>query len=92
MIIKKTTKNTEHLSNYVIDKSRRHCVYYLPNEHYIGITSQLKPEARINKHRFLGMNCNDWIILREFTSREAARHYENLWHSYLGANGINLNN
>ena len=82
----KGVKPIGHLSD-----DRDHHVYYLPEEHYVGVTSQIEPNRRINKLRGHGFNVDGWKILRTFNTREEARHFENLWHSYLGANGVNLN-
>jgi hypothetical protein len=87
--MKKTTKNQEHLADYFHRKL--HYVYYLPEEHYVGVTSQKYPCARINKHNFLGFNTDNWYILNVFETREEARHLENMFHSYMGCNGVNLN-
>lgn len=87
--MKKTTKNIEHKADYFHRKL--HYVYYLPEEHYVGVTSQVNPYCRINKHQFLGFNVKGWTILNVFETREEARHLENMFHSYMGCNGINLN-
>ena len=77
-----------HLSD-----DRRHFVYYLPREHYVGITSQKYPSQRVcNLKQRTGMDITGWRVLQVFNTREEARHYENMWHSWLGANGININN
>ena len=87
--MKKSTKGVEPVRHLRDD--RIHWVYYLPEEHYVGVSSQINPRFRIYKQRQLGMNTDGYKILKGFKTREDARHYENLWHSWLGANGINLN-
>lgn len=87
--MKKTTKGLEHNAEFF--HRELHYVYYLPNEHYIGITSQKNPYYRINKHKFLGLNTDGWFVINVFSTREEARHLENMLHSYMGFNGINLN-
>ena len=63
-------------------------VYYLPEEHYAGITFMLSD--RMVTHRQHGMNTEGCKILAEYKDKAEARHHENLLHSWMGMNGINM--
>ena len=45
-------------------------VYYIPEEHYVGITENLY--ERIQKHKSLGKNIEGYRILKEFNTRQEA--------------------
>ena len=62
-------------------------VYYLPEEHYVGVTWDVP--NRVRMHRNAGSNIEGWRVLSCHATRIEARHKENLWHSWLGCNGIN---
>ena len=72
------------------DEERVHKVYYLPKEHYIGVTSQKYVSTRVNNHRQSGLDTEGYRTLSVHKTREEARHRENLWHSWLGCNGMDV--
>jgi len=45
-------------------KSGKYYVYYLPEEHYIGITDH--PKGRISRHKYVGKITDCWEIVAEF--------------------------
>ena len=63
-------------------------VYYIPNEHYCGVTSN--PQARMASHKHKGMDIEGWRVLSCHDTFIEARHQENLFHSMMGMNGIDL--
>ena len=67
-------------------KIDHYIVYYLPEEHYVGITNH--PKDRMSNHRRGGKNINGWRVLYATECRTDARHHENLFHSVLMCNGI----
>lgn len=63
-------------------------VYYLPNEHYVGITNQ--PKQRMADHKCHGnRNTEDWIVLYCTEDKYNARIIENRFHD-MGFNGLSL--
>ena len=63
-------------------------VYYIPNEHYVGITNQ--PKARMKHHEKSGKNIEDWRVLFCTHDRHEARLIENRFHD-IGFEGLNIN-
>ena len=63
-------------------------VYYLPEEHYCGVTNN--PEKRMIVHKNKGMNVEGWRVLSCHDTLVEARHQENLFHSVLCMEGISL--
>ena len=63
-------------------------VYYIPDEHYCGITNN--PKKRMIVHKSKGMNVEGWRVLSCHDTLIEARHQENLFHSVLGMEGISL--
>ena len=61
-------------------------VYYLPEEHYCGVTNCV--EIRIKDHEKSGKNTEGWKVLYCSPDYNVARHHENLFHSLLGMEGI----
>lgn len=47
-------------------KSGDYYVYYLPEEHYIGITDH--PRGRISRHKYCGKIVDDWEIVAVFNN------------------------
>ena len=63
-------------------------VYYLPEEHYCGITRRLS--HRMGYHRTQGHIPDNYRVLACYETKAEARHHENLMHSFLGCNGMSL--
>ena len=77
------------------EKKKQECghltaVYYIPSIHYAGIAKLSHLNSRISKHKHFGVDVEDWIVMNIYESREEARHHENLLHSVMGMNGINV--
>jgi predicted GIY-YIG superfamily endonuclease len=63
-------------------------VYYLPEEHYCGITNNLY--QRESSHRnTAGKNTNNMTILFHSMDRNIAAHHEAMFQSVLGIGGLN---
>ena len=69
-------------------KDLYYSVYYLPEEHYCGYTSYLTDRIRV--HERAGKNVDGWKILYATKCKVDARHHENLFHSWMGMEGIKL--
>lgn len=63
---------------------RGYVVYYLPKEHYVGMTNNF--EHRLNMHK-RDKDVTDARILQAFETAVEAHLYETQWH-YMGANGF----
>lgn len=61
-------------------------VYYLREEHYIGITNQ--PIRRMHKHKSDGRHILDYEAVATFKNKKEALNAEYYMHS-IGYNGIN---
>ena len=59
-------------------------LYYLPEEHYIGVTNQ--PKLRFNLHKCLGKHTLDIEVVCTFSNKQQALLCERLLHS-IGYNG-----
>ena len=53
-------------------------VYYLPEEHYIGIANNIK--SRIRNHKSSGKITEGWIIVAKFERRVDAHLMETMFH------------
>ena len=60
-------------------------VYYIPREHYCGITIQ--PKARMTRHRTDGFDTTGWRVLACADTREEALILEAEFH-LMGMNGM----
>jgi|AntAceMinimDraft_18_1070375.scaffolds.fasta_scaffold100208_2 hypothetical protein len=70
------------------DRLDYHMVYYLPKEHYIGITNQ--PKQRIADHASKnGRDTTGWRVMFCSKDRYEVRLVENRYHD-LGFNGLSL--
>lgn len=70
------------------DRDLEYSVYYLPEEHYVGMTKRLS--ARISKHKTQhGRNTDGWRVLRTFDNPFDAHIYETQWHK-MGAHGFGI--
>ena len=67
------------------DKSKETCVYYLPEEHYIGITDMVM--QRMQHHRAAGKITEGLEIIAWFDRRVDAHYVETLFHMR-GYNGF----
>ena len=62
-------------------------MYYLPEEHYIGITNQ--PEIRMIGQRKEGRNTEGWEVVYTFKTKREALDMERKFHDVLGYFGGN---
>ena len=63
-------------------------VYYLPEEHYVGITNQLY--VRVKNHRSKGRNVEGHRILFTCETKREALDIERKFHDVLSFNGSNV--
>ena len=56
-------------------------VYYIPEKHYCGITN--RPKRRVKEH-----GADNFKVLQICKTKQEARHYENLFHSWLCMRGM----
>ena len=66
-------------------------IYYLPEEHYVGITNQ--PIIRMRNQRWNGKITTDWEVVTIVETRTEALKIESFMHSlgYIGACEWNTN-
>ena len=77
---------TKHYREYrkVIDEKykdrQKHktCVYYLPEEHYVGMTCRIA--CRMSKHRAAGKCTDNYEVLAYFEREVDAHYFETLLH------------
>jgi len=70
------------------DKLDYYMIYYLPEEHYIGLTTQ--PKQRMADHKsHHNRNTTGWRVMYCTESKYEARLIENRYHD-LGFNGLSL--
>tara|TARA_R110000796_G_scaffold226958_1_gene343493 strand:+ start:85 stop:489 length:405 start_codon:yes stop_codon:yes gene_type:complete len=62
-------------------------MYYLPEEHYIGITNC--PKKRIELHKYQRNNTEGWEVVYTFKTKRDALDMERKFHEELGYNGKN---
>jgi len=80
----------KYTRNRVWKRDPHYSVYYLPNEHYIGMTNNLK--ARIQDHKNKnGRDVTDYKIVGQFDSAVKAHLVETLFH-FIGCNGFHEGN
>ena len=65
-------------------------VYYIPSVNYAGVAKLSLLDSRIGKHKHYGVDVQGWRVMNIYETREEARHHENLLHSLMGMNGINI--
>ena len=63
-------------------------LYYLPEEHYIGVTNQ--PRLRVFNHKHSGRHTLDLEVVCTFSNKKDALLCERLFHS-IGYNGAGYN-
>ena len=73
-----------------IKKSGFYYVYYLPNEHYCGITNSLV--LRMIDHRKTGKNTEDYKVLYTSKDKKNACYHEALFQSTLAMEGLAITN
>ena len=81
-------KGKHQKTHYEATMLDHHIIYYLPEEHYCGVTSN--PARRMATHRYHGNNIEGWRVLACYDTLLEARHHENLFHSVLGMEGMSL--
>ena len=83
----KRKKHLEQQSAYR-DKCKKeypgYTVYYIPEEHYVGMTSN--PRYRMSKHKHLGKIIDGWEVLCSFENPILAHLMETRLH-LMGYNG-----
>jgi len=57
-------------------------VYLLPEENYVGITTQ--PELRMRHHKNAGRNTSNWVVMANVDTRKEAVEYENMFNVSYG--------
>ena len=72
---------------YANNRTDTYSVYYLPEEHYVGMTNA--PLNRIQRHKSDGKDIEGFTVLREFNNPFDAHIYETQWHS-IGARGFHM--
>ena len=84
-----TEKRRKYLNDYqkMLRDRDKHlpCVYYLPEEHYVGVTENVRDRCR--RHRGIGRITEGVEVLAYFERRIDAKWFEILLHQrgYLGA-------
>ena len=73
-------------ANYESSKDSYHTLYYLPEEHYIGVSC--RPSGRVRDHRVRGKLIDNWESVATFKTKRDALDAEAYMHS-IGYNGIN---
>tara|TARA_R110002012_G_scaffold14698_2_gene60146 strand:- start:2074 stop:2469 length:396 start_codon:yes stop_codon:yes gene_type:complete len=69
-------------------KDGLYTLYYLREEHYIGVTNSVK--SRMSSHKSLGKHIEDLEVLYKYNTRREALDAEKLMHS-IGYSGVNKN-
>lgn len=81
------SKNNEYSKKYQqmrADYYPGYSLYYLPEEHYIGMSKNVV--ARISKHKHLGKIIEGWEVIESFDNPVLCHYYETLFH-LCGYNG-----
>ena len=81
----KKCRSNEAKERIASKKNGTHYLYYIPEEHYVGITNQVL--TRMSKHRFYNKITDGFEIICEFKSQKQAHLYETLLHC-MGYNGF----
>ena len=80
-------------SNKIYNESLKddfYTLYYLPEEHYVGVTCKLK--TRLAKHRTESNRITKgYEVISTFDTKKEALDVERFMHDYLGYNGKNPN-
>ena len=67
-------------------------VYYLPEEHYVGVSASHRFPHRMCEHRSKGRDIEGWKILFHSEDRKQAKLVESQFHIILGCEGGRWNN
>ena len=67
-------------------KLDHYIIYYLPLEHYVGITNN--PNYRMSGHRKHGKDTTGWRVLQTTKTKHEAKYIEALFASVLAINGL----
>ena len=70
-------------------KSKEYSLYYLPEDHYVGVTNQIS--LRLINHKIKGKHILEYEIIGVFKSKKEALRTERYLHS-IGYNGSQQNN
>tara|TARA_R110000796_G_C14398812_1_gene417342 strand:- start:204 stop:575 length:372 start_codon:yes stop_codon:yes gene_type:complete len=83
--------NAKAQANKAALKNSFYTLYYMPEEHYVGVSSQ--PILRMRNHRAAGKITADWETIATFETRTEALKIESFMHSlgYIGACEWNTN-
>ena len=83
------SENSEAIKErYESRKDGMYTLYYLPEEHYIGITTNVY--NRLKRHKGQGNHSADVEIVAKFDNKREALNTERYMHN-IGYNGINKN-
>jgi predicted GIY-YIG superfamily endonuclease len=86
---KEAIREKKRLENEAL-KDDFYTLYYLPEEHYIGVTC--RPKMRMKKHRTEGNRITKgYEVVSIFNTKKEALDTERFMHDYLDYNGKNLN-
>lgn len=91
----KACKNQYTLESRAKRKSRElaegYYVYYLPEEHYCGVTGDLTERIRLHQssHNGVKHNVEGWRVLYHSFDKAEAYHHEAMFQSILGIKGLN---
>mgnify|MGYP000076357592 FL=1 len=86
---KEAIREKKRLENQAL-KDNFYTLYYLPEEHYIGVTC--RPEMRMKKHRTESSRITKgYEVISTFDTKKEALDVERFMHDYLGYNGKNSN-
>jgi hypothetical protein len=86
---KEAVKESKRLQNESL-KDDFYSLYYLPEEHYIGVTC--RPRIRFKKHRIESNRITEGCeIVATFKTKKEALNVERFMHDYLGYIGKNSN-
>jgi hypothetical protein len=84
-------RHNKNQRNYTVRRPKKqdgYFVYYLPEEHYCGITNNLS--GRESSHRNTeNRNTENMMVLFHSMDRSIAAHHEAMFQSVLGMNGLN---
>ena len=67
-----------HWAKKARSEQNGYAVYYLPEEHYVGVSVNVR--YRINKHRHLGRVVDGWEVIAVFERGVDAHWFETLFH------------
>ena len=80
-------KNKQRKAHYKRTKTNSfYTLYYLPEEHYVGMSQQ--PKIRLQNHKSAGKHVLDYEVIGTFKNKRECLTAEHYMHS-IGYNGTN---